>query len=104
MDSATPTFARSAFDASPRTPLPHHARTPKSIVEFFTDSPLNPGFASNLDDLIERHEPALRIHGHMHSDIDVHLGTTRVRCNRAGYEPEKNMRRGYDPELRVEID
>ena len=83
--------------------ITHHAPTPRSIAPHFERHPCNPGFASDLDDLIERYQPALWVHGHMHDVVDVEIGATRVLCNPAGYNPEKNAKRGYDPALCVEI-
>ena len=81
----------------------HRAPTPRSIAPHFEGHPCNPGLASDLDDLIERYQPALWVHGHMHDAVEVQIGATRVLCDPAGYNPEKNEKRGYDPTLCVEI-
>ena len=46
--------------------ITHHAPTPRSIAARFHGSALNPAFASNLERLIARYQPALWIRGHMH--------------------------------------
>ena len=38
---------------------------------------------------IERYEPALWVHGHMHDSFDYRLGRTRVVCNPRGYFPHQ---------------
>ena len=70
--------------------ITHHAPTPRSIAPRFHGSALNPAFASNLERLIARYQPALWIHGHMHNSVDVTVGETRVLANSAGYNPGKN--------------
>jgi Icc-related predicted phosphoesterase len=42
-------------------------------------------FASNLEDLILRHQPELWVHGHIHHVRDYPIGDTRVVCNPRGY-------------------
>ena len=81
--------------------ITHHAPTPRSIAPRFHGSALNPAFASNLEPLIARYQPALWIHGHVHSSVDVMLGETRVLANPGGYNAEENP--DYDPALCVEV-
>ena len=83
--------------------ITHHAPTRRSIGQRFERHPLNPGFASDLDRVIERYQPEVWIHGHMHDPVDVMLGETRVLCNPQGYNPERESHRGYDPTLCIEI-
>jgi Icc-related predicted phosphoesterase len=63
----------------------HHLPSYKSIAPPFADDPLNPCFASDLEDLIKEHRPTLWIHGHTHSSVDYNIGETRVICNPRGY-------------------
>ena len=79
----------------------HHAPSPRCVRAWFQGDPFNPAFASNLDSLIERYEPALWIHGHMHDPVDERVGKTRILANPAGYRHENN--RGFNPQLCVEI-
>ena len=46
--------------------------------------PFNCAFASGLDRAMERYQPALWIHGHMHDPVDGQLGKTRLVANPAG--------------------
>ena len=80
----------------------HHAPSARSIRPWFKGDPLNPAFASNLDRLIERYQPPLWIHGHMHDPVDERLGKTRILANPAGYRHEN--KRGFNPALCVEVD
>ena len=81
--------------------IPHHAPTPRSIAPRFRGSALNPAFASNLEGVIERYRPALWVHGHVHSSVNVMLGETRLLANPGGYNAEENP--DYDPTLCVEL-
>lgn len=80
----------------------HHAPSPRSIDRKYKGSLLNPAFASNLEDLIERYQPELWVHGHMHDSFDYRIGKTRVVCNPRGYSPSE-LNPGFDPMLTVEI-
>ena len=80
----------------------HHAPSPRSIAPRFHEDPLNPAFVSNLEALIERCEPALWIHGHMHDSFDYSIGRTRVICNPRGYFPDQ-LNPAFDPRFVVEI-
>ena len=82
--------------------ITHHAPSPRSIRQWFQDDPLNPAFASDLDQLIERYQPALWVHGHMHDPVDERLGKTRLVANPAGYVHER--KRGFDPALCIDLD
>lgn len=73
----------------PTVVVTHHAPHPGSIHPRFQGSELSPVFASDLTTLIERYEPALWIHGHMHDTFDYKVGATRVVCNPKGYLDER---------------
>lgn len=81
--------------------ITHHAPSPRSVRPWFRDDPLNPAFASNLNPLIERFQPALWIHGHMHDPVDERLGKTRLVANPAGYMHERKS--GFDPALVLDL-
>jgi predicted phosphodiesterase len=61
--------------------LPHwgsvHARWQRALS--------SAAFASDLEPLIERYQPALWIHGHTHDSADYRVGATHVVCNPRGY-------------------
>jgi predicted phosphodiesterase len=76
--------------------------SPKSVPERFVGDPLTPSFSSNLEHIIQQHQPAAWIHGHTHDSFDYSIGKTRVICNPKGYphEPNRNFRR----DLVIEIE
>ena len=82
--------------------ITHHAPSRRSIRRWFQDDPLNPAFASDLDRLIERYQPALWVHGHMHDPVDERLGKTRLVANPAGYAHER--KRGFNPALCIDLE
>ena len=65
--------------------ITHHAPAPRYIRPWFEGSRLTPGFASDFDKVIARHQPPLWMHGHMHDRVDKRLGETRMVCNSGGY-------------------
>lgn len=86
----------------PTVVITHHAPHPGSIHERFKGSQLSPAFASDLTTLIERHQPHLWLHGHMHDSCDYQVGNTRVLCNPRGYFPDQ-LNPGFDSGLVIEI-
>jgi Icc-related predicted phosphoesterase len=77
------------FDG-PTVVITHHLPSLKSVPKRFDEDPLTPAFASSLDWLIEKYQPALWIHGHTHDSCDYNIGETRIICNPAGYHHEPN--------------
>ena len=81
----------------------HHGVHRQSVAPRFEDDPLNPAFASDLNDLIEDSRLILCCHGHTHDARDFMIGNARVLCNPKGYPGELPADRGFRPELVVEI-
>jgi Icc-related predicted phosphoesterase len=79
----------------------HHAPSPRSVAPSCQNDPLNPAFVSDLEAFIERYEPALWIHGHMHDSFDYRVGRTRVVCNPRGYFPDQ-LNPDFNPLLVLE--
>jgi Icc-related predicted phosphoesterase len=73
-----------------------------SVAKRYANDPLNPAFASSLEDLIEKYQPELWIHGHTHVPCDYELFGTRVVCNPRGY-PWEARGSAFDPGLIVEL-
>ena len=100
------TALQAPFDG-PTVVVTHHAPHPHSVLPYdpLQNEPLSGYFASDLSHLIERHQPALWIHGHSHASLDYQLGRTRILANPAGYErfdsPREN--RNFKPALVVEV-
>jgi len=105
LNSASVTFLRQElsrpFDGATIV-VTHHAPSPRSIPPKFQHDPLNPAFASDLEDLIHDHAPTLWVHGHMHDSVDYRIDRTRVICNPRGYFPD-HLNPEFDPSLVVEL-
>ena len=82
--------------------MTHHAPSMKSVPDIYRDDPLTAAYASDMDALVERHQPALWVHGHLHNSCDYRIGKTRVVCNPRGYAPDELNPR-FDPEMVVEV-
>lgn len=78
----------------------HHAPHQGSLHPSYAGNPLNPAFVSDLDHLLAAAQPALWVHGHVHSSFDYRVRATRVVCNPKGYGAENP---GFDPTLVVEV-
>ena len=64
--------------------------------------PITAAYASDLDELIERTQPQLWVHGHIHASSDYFVGRTRVVCNPRGYYPSQ-LNAGFDPALAIAL-
>lgn len=79
----------------------HHAPSIKSIPEKYKEDPISSAYASNLENVIEKHKPQYWIHGHIHEPKRYMIAATEIICNPHGYIDEKYN--GYEKELIVEI-
>jgi len=100
-DLLTPAVAQLEFDRAvdwlerqfaiehdgPTVVVTHFAPARGSIAARFAGSPLNACFVSDLEPQIERWQPALWLHGHVHHSCDYRIGATRVLANPRGYAP-----------------
>ena len=82
--------------------MTHFAPSPYSLDPKYAGSPLNPFFASNLNEFIISH-PQIRLwaHGHCHNISDYILGQTRVVCCPFGYYNENNFKLPYEYGIRI---
>lgn len=90
----------------PTVVVTHHAPHPQSIVPMFREDELSPCYASDLSDIIEKHQPALWVHGHDHNHHLYRVGQTMIFSNPAGYPHPFNGSReckNFDPRYVVEI-
>ncbi|TPI99605.1 hypothetical protein FJ428_21985 [Mesorhizobium sp. B2-8-1] len=78
--------------------MTHFAPSWQSIPEADKAERVAAYYASDLEELIEERQPALWVHGHIHSRSDYRIGQTRILCNPAGYDG-----RGHDPGLTFEL-
>lgn len=90
-----------------RVVVTHHAPSYESVADRFIGDPLNPGFTSRLDHLLD-YNPTLWVHGHMHDHVDytrtTPTGSTRVVCNPRGYPGESQwVSSKYKPHFIVEV-
>lgn len=69
----------------PTVVVTHHGPHANSVAAKYRHDRLTPAFVSDLSGLIERHQPALWVHGHTHASFDYRVGGTRVLCNPHGY-------------------
>lgn len=90
------------FDG-PTVVVTHHLPASMSIARQYANDPLNPAFASSLEDLIEKYHPELWIHGHTHVPCDYDLFKTRIICNPHGY-PGEYHEPGFREDLLVTLD
>lgn len=88
--------------AGPTVVVTHHLPASRSVASQYANDPLNPAFASRLEDLIETYKPALWIHGHTHVPCDYQIFDTRVICNPRGYPGEREAS-AFRPGLVVEV-
>lgn len=79
----------------------HHAPSIRSVPEAFKNDYLSSAYASDLEDLILKHQPEYWIHGHIHTPTSYKIGETKVICNPHGYIDEKYN--GYDKELIIDL-
>jgi Icc-related predicted phosphoesterase len=89
------------FDG-PSVVVTHHLPAAMSVAKRYENDPLNPAFASRLDDLIQKYQPVLWIHGHTHEPCDHELFGTRVICNPRGY-PREECGTAFNPGLVFEL-
>ena len=81
--------------------ITHHAPSPICVRPWYRDSNVNSGFASNLDDVIERYQPVLWVHGHLHDRVDERIGATRIIANPHGFSLTESA--DFDPNLIVTV-
>lgn len=77
------------FDG-PTVVVTHHAPHPQSLRGGVISGPADGSWGSDLSAVIERYQPALWVHGHVHESRDYTIGETRIVCNPRGYGPAGN--------------
>jgi Icc-related predicted phosphoesterase len=89
------------FDG-PNVVVTHHAPSEQSVPAQYANHPLNPAYASRLENFVSAYAPVLWTHGHIHSSSDYQIGDTRVICNPRGYVGHE-LNPTFDPNLVIEI-
>ena len=79
----------------------HHAPSIQSIPALKHSDIHASAYASNLEDIIVKYEPAVWLHGHLHNSSDYQINNCRVLANPRGYVNENNP--AFDSELVFEI-
>ncbi len=88
----------------PTVVVTHHAPSIRSLHPGDRGDVSAGAYASDLEELIERHRPGLWVHGHIHHASDYRIGDTRVICNPRGYQSAGWAERtGWDETLVVEV-
>ena len=87
--------------SEPLVVVSHHAPTERSLHQEPDQDPLLAAYASELSPLIQKLDPKLWIHGHLHFNSDYFVGSTRVMANPRGYTHRLNA--DFNPTLVVEI-
>lgn len=87
---------------TPVVVITHHLPSARSLDGKYKDSRYNAGYASNLDDLVERSGAALWVHGHTHVSKDYTIGGTRIACNPRGYH-KYQLNAEFDPFLLIDV-
>jgi len=99
------------FDG-PRVVVTHHAPHPKSLRSELFRNATDGSFASDLETLIQTHQPKAWIHGHVHHSRGYGVGGTRIVCNPRGYSISRRNGQGgavslenprFSPQLVIEI-
>lgn len=63
----------------------HHSPSLESVPARFKNSGLNQYFVCDMEDVIQKNQPKLWVHGHTHDSFDYQLEDTRIVCNPFGY-------------------
>ncbi len=77
----------------------HHLPSFLSVHDKYRYESTNCYYVCEVDDLIQRREPALWIHGHTHESTDYLIGKTRIVCNPYGYDKVIISQHGYETSL-----
>jgi hypothetical protein len=81
--------------------MTHHAPCQLSIHEAYSADKMNDCYYTDLSHLLDIYEPAIWLHGHMHTNFDYNVFDTRVICNPRGYVGQFNPE--YDPAFTFEL-
>lgn len=79
----------------------HHAPSLRSVPDYYKDNVISAAYASNLENVIEKHNPRAWIHGHLHNSSNYQIKKTQVVCNPRGYSDERNHE--FDDNFIIEI-
>jgi len=84
--------------------ITHHLPTLSVIHPMYKGDALNPAFASDLDELIQRINPRVWMYGHTHTSNDSNEFGTRFICNPRGYANNPGFtNKKFDPKLTIYV-
>jgi len=88
------------IDNSRTVVVTHHLPSMQAVHPMYMLDPttriLNHAFASDLDDFILQHQPAMWFFGHTHTKFSGKIGETLLHCNPLGYPHERGRGETYD--------
>lgn len=98
---------REVVTAEPHRPtvvITHHAPSCLGLNPRFAESPLNPAYASSLDDAIAAFENVpVWVHGHTHIARSYRVGNTIMRSNALGFAAKGGAAPGFSVKAHFEI-
>lgn len=98
---------RNAVTAEPHRPtvvITHHAPSCLGLNPRFAESPLNPAYASSLDEEIAAFENVpIWVHGHTHIARTYRIGNTDVRSNALGFAAKGGAAPGFSVKAHFDI-
>ena len=86
--------------AGPTIVVTHTAVLWDAILPKYRSDPITGAFVSDQRALIERFQPSMWIHGHVHNSVNLTIGTCHILCNPHGYGSENP---DFDGQLVVEV-
>lgn len=86
----------------PTVVVTHHAPHPDALGLRPRDG-LDCCYASDLTWLIDRHQPTLWVHGHVHGRLDTRVSNTRIVANARGHVGDEDSAQAFDPALIVRV-
>ncbi len=87
----------------PTVVITHHAPSALCLPDTLRTDVFSAAYASNLDWLIERYQPALWISGHIHQSVpSFKIGSTQMISNPCGYRPQ-DVNPRFNPTLIHEV-
>ena len=90
------------FDG-PTVVVTHHAPSPRCVPEVWLNDRRSAAYASDLDWLIKKRQPAAWLYGHIHESVPpFRIGDTLIASNPRGYAP-KHLNPGFRPDFVVEV-
>ena len=90
------------FDG-PTVVITHHAPSMRCLPPEWRDDHRMAAYASHLDWLVERHQPAVWCYGHVHENVPAfRIGDTLMISNPRGYAPD-HLNRNFDPCLTITV-